>query len=162
MTPESTPSSEFPKLLELALAEAKAGTQELVDQYQLAGKHSFRLEPDRGRLGFGDVEFELQVVGALDSAKGTWRWEWADGSLPKEVGVAAAHAKAFGEANEIDVLTSPASPATEAECWRYTAFAARLINWPAIYRAPLPSGLIVFVAFRPLQAGSAGSITISS
>jgi hypothetical protein len=145
MTPESTPSSEFPKLLELALAEAKAGTQELVDQYQLAGKHSFRLEPDRGRLGFG-----------------TWRWEWADGSLPREVGLAAAHAKAFGEANEIDVLTSPASPATEADCWRFAAFAARLINWPAIYRAPLPSGLIVFVAFRPLQAGSAGSIKISS
>jgi hypothetical protein len=162
MTPDPTPTEEFPKLLDLALAEAKDGTQELVEKYQLTGRHSFRLEPDRGRLGFGDIEFELQVVGALDTAKGMWRWEWADGSLPREVGLAAAHAKAFGEANEIEVLTSPASPATEADCWRYAAFAARLIDWPAIYRAPLPSGLIVFVAFRPIHTGPAGSITISS
>ena len=129
---------------------------------KLADKPNFRIEPDRGRLAFGDVEFELQIVGALDAAKGMWRWEWADGSLPREVGVAAAHAKAFGEANEIDVLTSPSSPATEADCWRYAAFAARLIDWPAIYRAPLPSGLILFVAFRPIAAGAAGSITISA
>lgn len=161
MTPEPTPTEEFPKLLDLALTEAKEGTQELVDKYQLATKPNFRIEPDRGRLAFGDAEFEMQVVGALDS-KGTWCWEWADGSLPREVGLAAAHAKAFGEANDIDVLTSPSSPATEVECWRYAAFAARLIDWPAIYRAPLPSGLILFVAFRPIQAGPAGSITITS
>ena len=114
------------------------------------------------RAIFGDVEFELQVVGAFDAPRGSWRWEWADVSLPREVGLAAAHAKAFGEANEIDVLTAPASRATEADCWRYAAFAARLIDWPAIYRAPLPSGLILFVAFRPLTAGGAGSITISA
>ena len=162
MTPDATPTEEFPKLLDLALAEAKEGTQELVDKYQLASKPNFRIEPDRGRLAFGDIEFEMQVVGALDAAKGMWRWEWADGSLPREVGVASAHAKAFGEANEIDVLTAPSSPATEAECWRYAAFAARLIDWPAIYRAPLPSGLVLFVAFRPIQAGPAGSITITS
>ena len=149
MTP-TTAVTEFPKLLDLALAEAQEGTRELVSKYQLDQIANVRLNLALGSLIFGDeASFDVQVVGSFDAASGFWRWAWGDPNVPRSLGLAAAHAKAFGKANEIVALTNSPNVATEADGWRWTAFAARLIEWPAIYRLPLDTGPLLFLAFRP-------------
>lgn len=160
---DPTPASEFSKLLDLALAEAQAGTRVLVERHRLETFANYRLDPQRGTLTIGDSPtFDVQFVGGFDPKTNLWRWAWADLEMPKTFGVAAAQANAFGKANGIPELIAATVPADEATCWKWTAFAAGLAKWPAIYRAPLDTGATVFVAFRVRESISASSITIGS
>ena len=154
-----TAASEFPKLLDLALAEVQAGTKELISKYQLESFDKVRLDLAYGQLIFGDdLRFDIQVVGSFDAVSGVWRWGWSDPNVSRSIGLAAAHAKGFGKANEIVALTNSLNIATEEDSWRWTAFAARLIDWPAIYRLPLDTGPLLFLAFRPVTTISTSLI----
>lgn len=158
---EATPTSELPKLLDLAMAEMQASTAELVDQYFLQDAAEYRLDWNAGTLTFGDAVFDVQLVGGFDSQVGHWRWSWADPNLPRTVTLAAAHAHAFGKANDITSLTTATIPATENDCWKWAAFAGMLLKWPGIYRIPLQTGNIIFVAFRPQEGTHHDLITPS-
>ena len=146
---DATPTSELPKLLNLAYAEARASTRDLMARYRLNEYADFNLDANAGTLTFGTMVFDVQFVGAFESHTKQWRWAWAEDFIHSSVNIAAIHAQEFGKANDIESLTTRVSPATEEECWKWTAFAARLAKWPGIYRVPLPNGMIVFVAFRP-------------
>jgi hypothetical protein len=144
--------AEFASLLELALAEAQAGTARIAAEYRLAELFGWSLDEAAGELVFGPhVRFVAQVVGVRDRAD-RWTWAWADPSLPAALVRAAADARGWGEANGVARLTTPAFPADEAECWKLTAFAARLVGLPAVYRGPSANGTL-FLAFGPLPPG---------
>lgn len=158
---EPTALDEFPNLLDLSLAEMQMSTRELVERHNLTSVSDYRLDTGRGTLTFGPLSFDAQFVGAFDPASKQWRWAWADPAIPKHLILPAEHAKAFGEANAIPALTTRTVPADEAGAWRWAAFAARLADWPGIYACPLPTGVIVFVAFRPQIVGTLGTISVS-
>jgi hypothetical protein len=158
---EPTAADELPKLLDLALAEVQAGTRELVERHNLTSAPGYHLDPAIGSLSFGKDTFDAQFVGAFDPASKQWRWAWADPAIPKHLLLPANHAKAFGETNGLSELTTATIPADETTAWRWAALAARLADWPGIYACPLPTGVTVFVAFRPQIVGTLGSISVS-
>ncbi|MFO0935398.1 MAG: hypothetical protein U0798_02650 [Gemmataceae bacterium] len=86
-----TPEMAFPNLHDLAMAEAKAGTQQLMEQYKLQEFQQVSLDPHVGRLNFSDtVRFDIQVIGRYDPNVTTWQWAWADSTVPASTARAAA------------------------------------------------------------------------
>lgn len=147
-----TAASEFGKLLDLALAEAKTMTDEQMRLHKLDGLAGWSLDEARGRLLFGDPRgryaiMAAQAIGLYDPAKQQWQWAWADQSFPAHLVQAAQHVRVWGQVNEIPLLTEPMQTIAEADAFRLTAFAARFIGWPGIYRGETKPQSI-FLAFR--------------
>ena len=150
-----TPSSEFPKLLDLAAAEAQAGTQELIEKFKLHEFNTVSLDLHVGRLNFSpEVRFDVQIIGSFDPKSAYWLWAWADRAIPNSLIRAAEHAHGFGKANEIQPLTTDRIKSSDVECWLWTAFATRLVKWPGMYRMPIDSGHIVYMSIKPVPVNA--------
>ncbi len=144
------PTTEFPKLLELAFAEIQAGTRELVERHRLGDYPGFEFDEPNARLVFVDGPKRLavpaQILGYFFPANSQWQWAWSDTSLAEGITRSAREARAWGEANDIALLTRTHRGAVEDGCWRLAAFAARLTGWPAVYRCPFANRYL-YVAF---------------
>lgn len=145
-----TPTTEFPQLLERALAEAQAGTRELVERYSLANFPAYELDLPNARLGFADGDKRLyvpiQVLGIHHADANEWQWAWDDAAVPDRLTRSAREALAWGRLNGIPSLLDPRVPANPDDCWRFAAFAARLTGWPALYLVPT-LGRTTYLAF---------------
>jgi hypothetical protein len=149
-TNRMTPTTEFPQMLERALAEAQAGTRDLVERFSLATFPAYELDLPNARLGFadGDQRFAvpIQVLGRYHADASEWHWAWSDPALPDGITRSAREARAWGRVNDIAQLVNPVVAAVPDGCWRLAAFAARLTGWQALYC--VPSGdRSIFLAF---------------
>lgn len=144
------PATEFPKLLDLALAEIQDGTRALAGKYGLAGFAGFEIDERTARLTFVDgarrLGVPIQLLGWHRPDAPAWQWAWSDSTLPANLTRGAAEARGWGEANQIPALTQAEFGADEPACWKLAAFAARLSGWPAVYRCPVGERFL-FVAF---------------
>ena len=144
------PTTEFPKLLDLALAEIQASTGELIARHGLAGYAGFEIDEPDARLTFIDgprrLGVPVQFLGYFHAGESEWQWAWSDPSLSETVTRAARAAREWGVANDIALLVRTHRGAVEEGCWKLAAFAAKLTGWPAIYRCPLANRFL-FVAF---------------
>ena len=144
------PTTEFPKLLELAYAEVQAGTRDLVNRYSLGDYPSFEFDEPNARLVFVDgsrrLAVPVQLIGYHFPRESEWQWAWSDPSLSVGITRSARAARAWGEANDIALLTRTHRGAVEDGCWRLSAFAARLTHWPAVYRCPFANRYL-YIAF---------------
>jgi hypothetical protein len=134
-----TPTDEFPKLLDLAMAEVQQNTRELVDRNSLAAFRQWAFDERTGRLSFqnpGVDEFVVpaQLLGFWNPADSRWQWAWSDSTLPPHAVRASAAARDWGAAHAVTLLTASTSSAEEPLAWKLAAFAARLTGWPAVYR----------------------------
>ena len=150
-----TPTTEFPKLLDLALAEVQVNTRELVQKLQLASYAQWGLDEQNARLVFSNpganpLAIAMQVIGSYDPKQLVWRWAWSLGTLPTNALRAANATREWGQTQEIELLTTPSASADEADCWKLTAFAARLTGWPAMYRGQTESGFLYLAFAGPL------------
>jgi hypothetical protein len=145
-----TPTTEFPKLMEIALAEIQSGTRELVERYALANYPGFEIDEPNARLVFVNgpnrLALPAQMLGYHVPDRNEWQWAWSDPSLSVKVTRSARAARSWGEANEIALLARTHRGAVEDGCWRLAAFAARLSGWPALYRCPFANRYL-YVAF---------------
>lgn len=144
------PTTEFPKLLDLALAEIQLGTRELVERHGLAGYAGFEIDEPTARLTFVDgprrLSVPVQFLGYFQADVSKWQWAWSDPSLSEGITKCARAAREWGAANDIALLTKTHRGAVEDGCWKLAAFAAKLTGWPAVYCCPLANRFL-FVAF---------------
>jgi hypothetical protein len=150
-----TPTTEFPKLLELALAEVQANTQQLVQKYQLANYAQWMLDEPNARLvftspGMPELALAVQVLGMSEPSKLIWCWGWAIDTLTPQLLRAATITREWGKANEIDILSRPTVDADEPECWKYAAFSTRLSGWAAMYRGQTSNGFLYLAFAEPI------------
>lgn len=78
----------------------------------------------------------FQVIGSYSTEEGTWLWSWANAYIPVPLTREAELAKAYGEKEGLERLTTRKFPCTEYEAWEITAVACHLAGSPGVYRAP--------------------------
>lgn len=138
-TSPMTPTTEFPQLLDRALAEVQQSTRELVAAHGFDRFSHWEYADADGVLIFrnpGVDEFLVpaQLVGYHHPAQSLWQWAWDDSRVPVAFARTATAARHWGNAQGVDALTKPATFADEHLAWRLTAFAAKLTGYPGIYR----------------------------
>jgi hypothetical protein len=89
-----------------------------------------------------------QAIGLHDPSTNAWQWSWNDPSFPPHLVQAASHARDWGRHNAIAVLSEPTATIDETTAFKLTAFAARLVGWPGIYRG-VGGPQIIYLAFAP-------------
>jgi hypothetical protein len=149
-----TPTDEFPKLLDLAMAEVQQETQRVMAAYALTHYPQWGYDERNALLTFADgrnqVVADAQLAGFWYPADARWQWGWFDQKLPEAVSRAARAVRGWGEANGVALLTDPAPAADETLAWKLTAFTARLTGLPAVYRCQSgPRFLYLAFAVRP-------------
>lgn len=147
-----TAANEFPRLLDLALTEAKQMTDEQMRLHKLDGLAGWSLDEARGRLLFGDPRgryaiMAAQAIGLYDPVSQQWQWAWDDQSFPPHLVQAARHVRAWGQINEIPMLIEPLQKIPESDAFKLAAFAARFVGWPGVYRGESKPQSI-FLAFN--------------
>jgi hypothetical protein len=148
-----TSSDEFPKLLDIALAEATELTAKTVKEHSLDQLAGWSLDEKAGRLLFADTKqryamMAAQAIGLYEPNSRQWRWAWSEASFPTHILQAAQHARSWGTANDVSLLSQPTATIDEAMAWKLAAFTARLVGWPGIYRGDGGPSLI-YLAFAP-------------
>lgn len=134
-----TPTTEFPKLLDIALAEVLPMTRALVAKHGLDKFAEWHCDDVNGALIFrnpGVDEFAVpyQLIGTHHPAESLWRWAWDDAAVNAHFVRSAEKVRDWGQAQSIELLTAPTTFADETLAWKLTAFAARLTGLPGIYR----------------------------
>ncbi len=148
-----TPTSEFPQLLDLAMAEAQRETREIMEQHALDTYPNWHYDESKAFLTFAknDDQFVVlaQLVGFWSPTESIWEWSWNDASLPERITRSAIAARGWGQTNEIELLTNPTTTADESLCWKLTAFAAKLTGCPGVYRCQSQSRILYFAFALP-------------
>ena len=113
-------------------------------------------EEDRGAITFSSngipkVIAEVLVVGTTSVIEGTWLWGWANKSVPAKLTRALSAVRAFGEAEQLPVLTEPNWPTDEYHGWEMTAIAAKFIEAKGAYRTPRSTGGHTYYLFTDLR-----------
>lgn len=148
-----TPTSEFPKLLDLALQDVQSETRTIVDRYALSSYPSWGYDESKAFLTFtnGVDQFTVlaQLVGFWNPDDSTWHWAWDDATLHERVTRSARSAREWGKVNEIELLTTAKIPADETLAWKLTAFAAKLTGCPGVYRCRSGTSFLHFAFAVP-------------
>lgn len=87
----------------------------------------------------------IHAVGSSSKTGKTWRWAWANDSLPSRVKEAVLAVKDFGATENISVLTEACSPDDEYLGWEMTAITAKVLGSVGAYRCPGDNGFLYFV-----------------
>ena len=106
------------------------------------------------RDGAPRVIADVQVAGTTaGGTPGTWRWGWADASLPRRAVERMIEVRSFGEREAVPCLTAGTLPDDEYLGWEMTAVAARVLGARGAFRCPAGDGFryLVYtsIAFAP-------------
>jgi hypothetical protein len=78
-----------------------------------------------------DLVADLCVIGAWQ--EGSFRWAWADGTVPPHARHALDRVREFGDLGGLEPLVAPAWPAGRNEALQLAAVAARVVNAEAVW-----------------------------
>jgi hypothetical protein len=106
------------------------------------------------RDGVPHVIAKVQLVGTIDGEEKTWRWGWADLSVPDVSTRRMEELRAFGEREGIAELTAEALLNEKYLGWEMTAVAAKVLGAKGAYRCPRAEGGTAYfvyteIAFAP-------------
>jgi len=115
----------------------------------LVGEADWLLDQDAGTLTFGgNTVCAAQVLGSQSDAAETWRWAWANSSVPEHVARDAAAVRTFGTDHGIEEFTRDELPLGGSITGEALALIALgLTQADAYYRGPHEGGA-VFVLLR--------------
>jgi hypothetical protein len=153
-------AAEFARLLEIAHREASVMSRKVVEDHALGTLTGWSLNEPRGRLMFADhagrgAVMAAQVVALYEPKSQTFQWAWDDATFPPDLVRAVKFARAWGHANSIAMLTTPLQVLDDEVATQLTAFTARLIDWPGIYRG-VGGVKEIFLAFAPSRNPAGG------
>jgi hypothetical protein len=95
--------------------------------------------------GTPKVIASIQVIGTASKSEGTWKWAWANESLPARVTEAVAGLRVLGEREDIAELTLVSLPDDDYIGWEMCAIAAKLLRSKGAYRCPGANGALYVV-----------------
>jgi len=96
------------------------------------------------------AEAPVQILASYNEAASSWRWGWANDSLPGPLRSASEAVREWGEAHGHHALTSPSmSEVSDEQAADLVAIAFRLTGGTGLYRAP-SNGPVLFTSFGPV------------
>jgi len=121
---------EFDTLLVNAVAELKAKQHYLDVEFGLGRFERFFIDYETGELQFFDASkmvlaFTFTAVGSHVPAKKSWRWSWANASLPPNVREKASGARKLFDITGFDVFRQENVSADEAMAWEFVALVCK-------------------------------------
>lgn len=92
----------------------------------------YRYDLDTATLTFDRgadvVVADVVLIGTTSRSEGTFLWSWANDSLPATAASLTTRVRAFGEDNDLPLLTRPEWPAARPEGLEMLAFSARILD----------------------------------
>ena len=145
-------------MIEQAMAELKAKTAAL-DAVTHFSQAQWEVDQDAGKIVFQrddgiQLSAPVQIIGTYNSSDKTWLWAWDNPSINESLTHASAVVQAFGQQHAISQLTTRKVPCEEADCWVFTALAAKLDDAQGAYRGPA-GRTSVFMTFGKVEIKSA-------
>jgi hypothetical protein len=103
------------------------------------GETNWSVDRDAGTITFRrhtDVvaEAPVQIIGALDTARGTWHWGWDHPSVMPPLDRHARRVREWGENHDVAELTTALIDADDDLAWRFAAIACELNNAQGAWR----------------------------
>src|SRR5262249_17531247 len=98
-----------------------------------------------------EVVADICVVGSVSEAEGSFRWAWANESIPSQARRDLEKVRVFGEGNGLDLLTTPEWRGSRSEGLEMSAVAARLLDAAGVWIETSPDITLFFalLRFRP-------------
>ena len=132
---------EFDAFLATALAELKAKQNHLEREYGLGRYARFYVDYERGELQFLSedrivVSFAITPVGSHVPAKKSWRWSWANTSLPDSVRRKAVGVQRLFDLTGFDVFRQSDVSVDESMAWEFVALSAKILGSLGAYSMP--------------------------
>lgn len=132
---------EFEIYLAKALAELKAKQAHLEQEYDLGRLQRFHVDYEKEQLQFFRGErivaaFAITAVGSHVSDKDSWRWCWANTSLPEKVRRKAEGVKRLYDLTGFDLFKQTDVLADETMAWEFVALSAKVLGALGAYSMP--------------------------
>ena len=142
---------QYVALLTAAHAYTTQRQDALRTEYGLASMPHAHLNEATQQLVFSDVSrtprllARVQLVGAVNSANGTWLWAWANPSVDPALCRDILDVHLLGETRGIEQLTTPVWEGDEVDGWEMTSICAYVLQAQGVYRAPTVDGFTYMV-----------------
>ena len=115
---------------------------------ELIGEIEGDLDIERGELRFGDMIFQVQILGFFMQDSRQWSWAWNNEDIfGFDLIRSATQIKKIGDEFEIAEFTSPFLNATYDDCHTLAMVASSILEMDAYY-AKSEDGLDIFVVFK--------------
>ena len=112
---------------------------------ELIGEEVGDLDIEKGQLSFGDVTFQIQILGFFMQDSKQWSWAWDNEDIFGEKLIKSAlQIKSIGEEFGIPEFTTPLLNATYDDCHTLAMTASSILAMDAYY-AVSEDGLDIFV-----------------
>ena len=143
-------TDEFVDLVTRAHEYLTARQDVLREEFRLGSWKRWHWDQDTGLLVFSDdqaprVVAEVQFVGSVSTASGTWLWAWANPSIDPALSRSLAEVRAIGEQQGLAQLTTAKWEATEVDGWEMTSITAYVLQAKGGFRAPDDHGCLYMV-----------------
>jgi hypothetical protein len=129
---------EFESYLQDALANLKTKQNYLESEFGLGHYERFFIDYEKEELQFSDdgqviLAFEFTAVGSHVSEKNSWRWAWANSSLPETVRKKAIGVQRLFDLTGFDVFKNPVASVDEAMAWEFVALSCKMLDGLGAY-----------------------------
>jgi hypothetical protein len=110
-----------------------------VDAFDLAGR-PFQWNLDAAEIAFTTpkhaIVADVCVVGSVSEHEGTFLWAWNNEAVPPRARKRIDEVRAFGEANDLPLLTTAEWAGGKAEGLEMLAVAGRILDADGVFVAP--------------------------
>lgn len=150
VNPSDTPTADT--FIQQALKALQDQTARNTATWGLGTEVQWNLDMNAGRLFFTFADGKklsaaVQVVGTYNTANSSFFWGWEHPSVPEPLRRAAHRARDYGQAHDIEALTTRTTSCTQADAWNFTAVAAELDGAAGAYRGDA-GGTWVYLVFE--------------
>ena len=132
---------EFDSFMKDALTELKAKQSYLEREFGLGRYARFFIDYGKEELQFTSdgqrpLAFQFTVVGSHVPEQNSWKWSWANESLPENVRKRASGVRRLYDLTGFDVFKQPAASVDESMAWEFVALSCKILGGLGAYSMP--------------------------
>jgi hypothetical protein len=132
---------EFDTFLAVATGELNGKQRYLESEFGIGRCERFFIDYEKDELQFFEdgicyVTFSFTAVGTHVPGKRSWRWSWANPSLPESVSQKSGNLKKLFEMTGFEVFRQPDVSADEAMAWGFVALSCKALDTIGAYSMP--------------------------
>jgi hypothetical protein len=125
-----------------SVAQLSARARDLLARHSLAEGAPYRWDLETAALTIGDTSFALVTIGTV--VNGSFRWSWANDSIPPGAKVGIDTVRQFGLDNELALLIESCTPGGLPQGHECLAIAARILDADGCWIDATDAGYILF------------------
>lgn len=115
---------------------------------EIIGEETGKLDIEKGELSFGEITFDVQILGFFMQDSNQWSWAWDNEEIfGKDLIKSSLEMKAIGEEFEISEFTSPILNAIYDDCHTLAMTSTAILGMDGYY-AVSEDGLDIFVLIK--------------